>query len=179
MSFYDNEQNIEELMGIFQTESEEILDRIFERLLTYEKNPEDRENTAALYRDLHSLKGAVRMVGFSNLQMIAHKIEDIFDVVNQKNLRLDREKINLITKSLEVLSSCLKDSVENQREILNNDFNSVISNLEYLVGVDIDAGFENSLDVVIGAIEEVESSVEDKAVLQAKQEVINSSFNLC
>ena len=179
MSFNDNEQNLEELMSIFQSESEEILDRIFEKLLVYEKTPEDRENTASLYRDLHSLKGAVRMVGFSNLQMIAHKIEDIFDLVNQNNLRLDREKVNLITKSLEVLSSCLKDSVENQREILNNDFNSVISNLEYLAEIDIDTGFENPLDLIIGAMEEVETSAEDKAALLAKQEIINASFNTC
>ena len=92
MDFQDNEQNTQELMNIFQVESEEILDRIFEGLVSYEKKPNDKEVSATLYRDLHSLKGAVRMVGFSNLQMIAHKIEDIFDAVNKNNIKLDMIK---------------------------------------------------------------------------------------
>ena len=64
-------------MSIFQVESEEILERIFEHLLSLESNPKDRELCATLYRELHSLKGAIRMVGFNNIQNIIHKIEDI------------------------------------------------------------------------------------------------------
>ena len=76
MSFHDNE-NLQELLSIFQVESEDILERIFEELLELEKKPDDRGVSAALYRDVHSIKGAVRMVGFNNIQIILHKIEDI------------------------------------------------------------------------------------------------------
>ena len=69
-------------MSIFQTESEEIADRIFSSLYSLEKTPENKELIANLYRSLHSLKGAVRMVGFSNIQTILHKMEDIFDSAN-------------------------------------------------------------------------------------------------
>ena len=47
-----------------------------------DKECENKEITAALYRDLHSIKGAIRMVGFTNIQTIIHKIEDIFDIMN-------------------------------------------------------------------------------------------------
>ena len=47
MDFQDNDNN-QELMSIFQVESEEILERIFEELLTLEKNPGDKETSAAL-----------------------------------------------------------------------------------------------------------------------------------
>ena len=68
MSFEDNDSNIQELMSIFQVESEEILERIFEHLLEFESKPQDKELAATLYRDLHSIKGAIRMVGFNNIQ---------------------------------------------------------------------------------------------------------------
>ena len=77
MDFQENENNIEELLSIFQVESEEILEKIFADLLSFETNPTDKELCATLYRELHSLKGAVRMVGFNNIQNIVHKIEDI------------------------------------------------------------------------------------------------------
>lgn len=179
MDFQDNEQNTQELMNIFQIESEEILDRIFEGLVTYEKDPKNKEITATLYRDLHSLKGAVRMVGFSNLQMIAHKIEDIFDAVNQNGVILDKEKINIITKSLEVLSRLLQKSVEAQREIVSEEFNPILSNLEYIADIELTEGFENPLDSIINAIEQVEAPQEDKVIVQYQQETINSGFNTC
>ena len=100
MSLEDNDNNITDLLTIFQAESEEILERIFENIEEFEKNPANKDLSSALYRDLHSIKGAIRMVGFNNIQLIIHKIEDIFDAVNTKNILLDKEKFTLINQSL-------------------------------------------------------------------------------
>ena len=51
MNSQDNDNNLQELMNIFQVESEEILERIFENLITLEIKPQDKELTANLYRD--------------------------------------------------------------------------------------------------------------------------------
>ena len=107
MSFQDND-NIQELLSIFQAESEEIFERIFENLLCLENEPANKELSATLYRDLHSIKGALRMVGFNNLQTIIHKIEDIFDKIKSSNIVLDKEKINVITKSIELVLNYLQ-----------------------------------------------------------------------
>ena len=80
MDIQDNDNN-QELMSIFQTDTEDIIERIFDSLLKLEKKLSDRELYASLYRDMHSLKGAVRMVGYNNIQLIIHKIEDVFDYV--------------------------------------------------------------------------------------------------
>ena len=108
MNFQDNENNIQELMAIFQTESEEILERIFENFSELEKTPENKEVAATLYRDLHSLKGAVRMVGFNNIQTIIHKIEDIMDKVNTENRMLTAENFTIINKALSIISKYLQ-----------------------------------------------------------------------
>ena len=97
MDFQDNNNN-QELMEIFRTESEEIVERIFEGLSNLEKAPQNPELSADLYRNMHSLKGALRMVGYNNLQNIIHHIEDIFDIVKTNNVILDNKNFFIITK---------------------------------------------------------------------------------
>ena len=177
MNFSESENNVQELMNIFQVESEEILERIFENLMAFESKPTDKELSATLYRDLHSIKGAIRMVGFTNIQTIIHKIEDIFDRITNSNLILDSEKFLIINKSLELVAKYLHESVENQREIIGEEFSPTVSTLEYIC--DIELLSENfavpeavSTDNVLLATESSE-----KEILQKNQEIINSSFN--
>lgn len=183
MNFQDNENNTQELMSIFQVESEEILDRIFENLLIFEAHPIDKELSATLYRDLHSIKGAIRMVGFNNIQTIIHKIEDIFDKINNTGVVLDSEKFVVITKSLELVSKCLQESVENQREIVGDEFQSTVSALEYICDVElVDGGIVNEpIDSIANLATLAEASTEDveHSELQKYQEEVNFCFNNC
>lgn len=178
MDFQDNENNTKELMGIFQTESEEILERIFENLMELEKKPENRELTAVLYQDLHSIKGAIRMVGFNNIQNIIHKIEDIFDAVNTTHVVLDHEKITIINKSLELVSKYLQESVKNCREIIDDEFNSTLSALEYIHDVELSpessAPSNDPSETILDYAAPDTTQLSD---LQAKQEEINALFN--
>lgn len=183
MDFQDNENNTQELMSIFQVESEEILDRIFENLLSFEAQPHDKELSAALYRDLHSIKGAIRMVGFNNIQTIIHKIEDIFDKINNTGAVLDSDKFVVITKSLELVSKCLQESVENQREIVGDEFQPTVSALEYICDVELVEGssVNEPVDSIVNLATIAEASAEDveHSELQKHQEEVNSSFNNC
>ena len=178
MDFQEKDNNIQELMSIFQTESEEILERIFENLSLLESKPGDREISAALYRDLHSVKGALRMVGFNNIQTIIHKIEDIFDSVNTLNVILDQEKINIITRSVELVSKYIQESVKNQREIIGEEFNPTLSTLEFLLEVELanDSIEPLSIESILNPEEGVSEGVEE---VQLNQEEINTSFNKC
>ena len=178
MDFEDNDNNTQELMNIFQVESEEILERIFDELSSLEKKPEDKELTAALYRNLHSIKGAVRMVGFNNIQMIVHKIEDIFDAVNTTGFKLNSELINLIEKSLELVSDYLQKSISEGREIIDDKFNSTMSNLEYIIDVELATPQEVANPSIVD-IADLEQSSEQEQKLQINQEQVNFLFNHC
>ena len=56
----DNNKNNKEMLAIFQGESEEILERLFNNLFSLEDTPANKDLIGSIYRDLHSLKGAVR-----------------------------------------------------------------------------------------------------------------------
>ena len=136
MDFQESDNNIQELLSIFQTESEELIERVINNLILLETNPSDRELTSTLYRELHSIKGAIRMVGFNNIQTIIHKIEDIFDVVSSANkgiaTRISHQSdhnLNIrISRPLEIYSAMNSSSAT---VFIRDEIESLMKNIYY------------------------------------------------
>ncbi|HEY7780618.1 MAG TPA: response regulator [Ktedonobacterales bacterium] len=72
------EQNAE-TMAVFREEAEEHLQNIALGLRQLERNPHDRESLQAVRRATHTLKGAAGMMGFAQVQQLAHASEDLLD----------------------------------------------------------------------------------------------------
>ena len=180
MDFLDNEnnnQNSKEVMEIFRSESDEILERLFNNLFSLEGTPANKELTGCVYRDLHSLKGAVRMIGYNNIQMILHKMEDIFDNVNSNKLHLTADILKMLISSLEVVAKFLQESVKNNREIIDDTYTTTISALEELSGEDN----TEEQNISIADVQEPaqESNNSNNQELIKNQEIINLAFNNC
>ena len=172
----DNNKNNKEMLAIFQGESEEILERLFNNLFSLEDTPANKDLIGSIYRDLHSLKGAVRMVGFNNIQGIFHKMEDIFDAVNNDQFVLDKDIINLMSRSLETASRYLQESIKNGREIIDEEFTATLSNLEYILDIEMnEQTFRQNETIAEAGM----APREESSGLSQYQEEINSSFNAC
>lgn len=172
----DNNKNNKEMLAIFQCESEEILERLFNNLFSLEDTPANKDLIGSIYRDLHSLKGAVRMVGFNNIQGIFHKMEDIFDAVNNDQFVLDKDIINLMSRSLETASRYLQESIKNGREIIDEEFTATLSNLEYILDIEMnEQTFRQNETIAEAGM----APREESSGLSQYQEEINSSFNAC
>ena len=172
----DNNKNNKEMLAIFQGESEEILERLFNNLFSLEIPPANKDLIGCIYRDLHSLKGAVRMVGFNNIQGIFHKMEDIFDAVNNDQFVLDKDIINLMSRSLETASRYLQESIKNGREIIDEEFTATLSNLEYILDIEMnEQTFRQNETIAEAGM----APREESSGLSQYQEEINSSFNAC
>lgn len=177
MDFLGNDNNKEEMFAIFQNESEEILERLLNNLYNLEKTPANRDLISSIYRDLHSLKGAVKMVGFNNIQSIFHKMEDIFDAVINNKFTLDNDVINLMSKTLETASRYLQESITNCREIIDEEFTATLSNLEYILDIEMNEQTFHQNESIAKIADIAEEST-SSGVAQ-NQEEINSSFNNC
>lgn len=177
MDFSDNDTN-KEMFVIFQGESEEILDRLFNNLDALEQTPANKELISNIYRDLHSLKGAVKMVGFNNIQVIFHKLEDIFDALNNDEFSLNHDIINIMYKSLEVASKYLQESIKNCREIIDDEYPATISNLEYIMETEKNEQTFRKNETIVSSISDVVDRSSNNTAA-SHQEEINSSFNNC
>ena len=114
MEFQDEE--LKEILNIFNTESDEIIERLNNTLLELEKQPENKDLIVLLFRDAHSLKGAARMIGFEQTQSIAHLIEDILGLAKEDKLTLTSEIADVLYKSVDLISKIIKQSIDSGKE---------------------------------------------------------------
>ena len=115
MDFQDDE--LKEILDIFRTESEEIIDRLNNALLELEKTPDNKDLIILLFRDAHSIKGAARMIGFSQIQTIAHTLEDILGLAKDNKLVLNKHIADIMYKSVDLIAKIINQSIDGGKEI--------------------------------------------------------------
>ena len=72
-----NPEELNDILNIYKAESDEIIQELNDGFLALEKNPTDKTPIKRLLQLAHSLKGASRMIDFTSIQNISHKLEDI------------------------------------------------------------------------------------------------------
>jgi two-component system chemotaxis sensor kinase CheA len=125
-----SEETIIEIFKIFQIESEEIITRLNNNLLELEKKPSNKDIILLLFRDAHTLKGASKMVGFNNVQTIAHKMEDILGLAKENKIVLSIDLINNLYKIVDFLEDLIKKSIQKGYEIYDENISLYISKME-------------------------------------------------
>jgi HPt (histidine-containing phosphotransfer) domain-containing protein len=66
----------DDIVREFLVESSENLDRLDRELIHLEKDPENRDTLASVFRTIHTIKGACGFLGFTKLESVAHVGED-------------------------------------------------------------------------------------------------------
>ena len=127
MDFQQDEFN--EILNIFQTESAEIIASMDNKLLALEKDGENKELAMQLFRDAHSLKGSARMLGFEDIQDIAHKIEDIISLAKENKLKITSEITDAISECLAFISDLINKTVAQKTEYKSPEINNYIKKL--------------------------------------------------
>lgn len=122
-------EEIDEILNIFRDESSEIIDKFNNSLLRLEENPEEEKNLLSLFQEAHSLKGAARMIGFYNIQNLAHKIEDILSLIKSKKIGVSKDIVSTLYKVSDFLLVQIEQSVKNKNDIKHEDFDSHINSL--------------------------------------------------
>jgi len=101
-----------EFVQYFRDETEELLQSIDGDLLRLEgyvdtKAP-DPEIVNSLFRALHTIKGSAGMLEFIAVQQIAHKLENIFDLLRKDRMPLTESGINLLFEGRDVLTALVR-----------------------------------------------------------------------
>lgn len=117
-------EEFDEILNIFRDESDEIIQKINSNLLNLEKNREDKQIILNLFQNAHSLKGAARMVGFYNIQNLAHKIEDILGLIKEEKLLPTKELCDVLYKTTDYMSFLITNSVKAKEDYKAEDIES-------------------------------------------------------
>ncbi len=95
-------------------ETQEHLDTINNSIISLKENPDDKEALSVLLRELHTIKGTSRMLGFSSIEEIAHGLEDVFKGIREAKYELNSRIIQLVFLTCDAISAAVKKIQENK-----------------------------------------------------------------
>ena len=107
---------MDELIEDFLVETQEGLEELDNDLVTLEKNPEDKDIIAKIFRVMHTIKGTCGFLGLSRLEKIAHAGEDIFDQIRSGDFNVTPDIISLVFESLDTIKDIMSYIEENESE---------------------------------------------------------------
>ena len=92
------------MMELFRVESENQTRLLTSGLLELERAPASPKQMESLMRAAHSLKGAARIVNLPTAVRVAHAMEDCFVAAQQGRLKLDRARIDVLLRGVDLIS---------------------------------------------------------------------------
>jgi chemosensory pili system protein ChpA (sensor histidine kinase/response regulator) len=145
----------DELMETFLLEAEEHLQNLHTSLRVLYKNPNQRNLLQEVRRSSHSLKGTAAMVGLDNIMQLAHRMEDLLDLIYDGEMQLTQERTLLLmqaTDALEDMSNGQSNAGEVQR--LYDEFTRVLTNnaaapAEPEAAIELDLPIESETPTII------------------------------
>ena len=111
----------EQYMGIFIQEAKELLETIASSLLELEKNPEEPRILNEIFRAAHTLKGSSGMMGFTDLQKLAHKMEDVFDNIRKGSITPSSNLIDILFECVDAMERRINRLEKGEKEGLERD----------------------------------------------------------
>ncbi len=128
-----NPDEYDEILNIFKSESEEIIQELNNNFLELEKSPQNKTPIKRLLQLAHSLKGASRMLGFNNVQDISHKLEDILSYWKNDNVVIKTDSFQIIYDTCDFLSELLSECIKNKSDRNNPKIPNILNKLGNLI----------------------------------------------
>lgn len=115
----------------FLVESHENLDRLDRELVGLEKNPQDREALASVFRTIHTIKGTCGFLGFGKLEAVAHVGESLLTRLRDLQLTLNPEITTALLGMVDAVRQML-GNIETTGQEGERDDSSLIAELTRL-----------------------------------------------
>src|SRR5215469_335028 len=107
--------NREEFISYFRDEAEELLQQIDADLLKLEEGVNsgvnDPEIINSLFRALHTVKGSSGMLGFVDVQGLAHKLENLCDLLRKDRMPLSESAVDILFTGRDLLTGLVQAAI--------------------------------------------------------------------
>lgn len=95
--------NVAEFLNEFQLEAYEKLDLIASQLLRLERDPSNSQPIREMFLAAHTIKGGAAMLRLTDVEALAHAVEDLLSAFRDQQRTLDAQTADLLFKSLDHL----------------------------------------------------------------------------
>lgn len=97
-----------ELLAEFVTENMEYLVMAEASLLSWEKNPDDKESINNIFRAFHTIKGTAAFIELEHIKDLAHKVESMLAVIRDGKREYQKSCSELAIEAVDVLKDLLE-----------------------------------------------------------------------
>jgi two-component system, chemotaxis family, sensor kinase CheA len=127
---------MDEILKEFVIESREGLDQVDRDLVELEKHPDDQERVARIFRAIHTLKGTSGVLGFRQLESIAHLGENLLSRLRDRTLMFNRSIVDALLELVDATRLLLGDVEQNGAEA-ERDNQAVVASLKKQLEVSV------------------------------------------
>ena len=98
-----------ELVRLFCSESQDLLQDIEQGVLVLEERPQDTDTLATVFRAFHTFKGNASVMKLAVIQRLAHELESLLDGARRGTHRLDRRAIDAILAGADIFKQFIEE----------------------------------------------------------------------
>lgn len=114
-----------QLLEIFFSEADELIQTIEHNLVALESSPDDPSLIDELFRAVHTMKSSAAMVGFTKTSEYAHLLENLLECLRNKTLVVTEKLISLLLKGGDFLKEMLENAAQGQDECDPDEFDKM------------------------------------------------------
>jgi len=98
-----------ELVRLFCSESQDLLQDIEQGVLVLEERPQDHDTLATVFRAFHTFKGNASVMKLAVIQRLAHELESLLDAARRGAYQLDRRAIDAILAGADIFTRFISE----------------------------------------------------------------------
>jgi chemotaxis protein histidine kinase CheA len=95
------------LIAKFQSVAAERLERLNNAFVQLERDPDDGDEAALLMREIHTLKGEAKLMGFADINFVAHRVEDLLIRARETGFRFPQPLGDTVLSGFDIIAQLL------------------------------------------------------------------------
>ncbi|WP_417383825.1 chemotaxis protein CheW [Gimesia sp.] len=99
---------MDDILQEFLAESWENLGQLDSEIVELEKDPQNAELIASIFRTIHTIKGTCGFLGLSNLGAVAHSAENVLGKMRERMLEVSPGAISLVLEAIDRIKELLQ-----------------------------------------------------------------------
>ncbi|MCK5823177.1 MAG: chemotaxis protein CheA [Bacteroidales bacterium] len=124
---------MKEFKNKFIDEAKELIQDLEKALLALEKNPSDSDIIEKIFRIMHSLKGEGSMFGFETISKFTHNLENVYDLIRNKKIKVNKDILDITLESVDVLRNLLEENKDEKN--VNNSIIDINNRIQKIISV--------------------------------------------
>ena len=158
-----NSFDIKAFIPKFVDENRDRIQKLNRAILAFEKDASNLELLKEIMREVHTLKGTARMMGFVDIVTLSHKVEDMFVKVKEGGLQSTKGLYDIVFQSLDMIANMVESKLKDVRSTTNVE--EMCSRLEVVLSA---SGLQDKEEVSQRKADKVISEVAESKIVENK-----------